>query len=97
MLPYLAAESLLKHRKNTPGDHTIESEQKAAIAMLGLAIGKCVTSEVYGKIARAIQKRVLQHFESLIYGFAVVITLTISYADMVTFFCGMRTSKKGNV
>ena len=79
------ADSLLSQKKVIEGDHILESEMKTAIAILGFAIGKCVTSEIYQKVSKTMQRKVLHHLEFMIFAFVLVAALGILYIDHVRF------------
>jgi len=85
VLPYLASQAVLKQKQNIEGSHILESEQKAAMAMLGLSIGKCVLSQIAAKIVKTIQKRILVYIENVIFIFVLFIVLSIDYLDKVFF------------
>jgi len=51
VVTYQAATSYHKENINKTGDLGAESEQKAALAMLGFALGKCFFAYIYSKLA----------------------------------------------
>lgn len=80
------ANSFILQNKGKLGDLTPESDQKAALAMLGLALGKCFFTYVFSKISPKLTPKLYLHFTAVFCGLSLFIHLLVASFSKVKFF-----------
>ena len=65
-LPYIVSRAFIKENEGKEGSFEAESDQKSSLAMLGFALGKCISLYVYGKMPAKSERRLATNLATLI-------------------------------
>ena len=76
-LTYQISVNFWKQNKEKPGDITAQSEQVAALGMIGLTLGKCFSTYVLSKVAAQMTQRI----SLLITGSVCFIAMTVYFFE----------------
>ncbi len=72
------ANSFILQNNGRLGDLSPESDQKAALAMMGLALGKCFFTYVFTKISPKLTPKLYLHFTAALCALSLFIQLMVA-------------------
>ena len=82
-LSFMAGNSFMEGQTEKTKNNMAESNQKMSLAMLGFALGKCLTSFLAERIAAGMKSTLKNHVLLIVGGLCILFTLIVSYASRV--------------